>query len=447
MNRLIPLLILVILLSVRCSQDTIDYTAQLDATLKEAMQSYAPDGQYDYYLLPKGHQYKLIPQEPDNPLTSEKVKLGQMLFFESAFSTKAKYASGLYGYSCATCHIPEAGFGPNRVQGIADGGWGFGNNGEDRTMHSDYSEDELDIQGIRPLSLINVAFVQNTFWNGQFGGGGANIGTEHMWDDDPGTERNTLGLEALETQNIEGLKTHRMHYSRKAIEDHGYKAMFDEAFPDMPDDKRYSNTAASYALSAYLRSIVSDKAPFQDWIRGDSEAMTTAEKEGALLFFGKANCKSCHYEKNLGSAEFHALGTKDMDQHPLALNKNPEAKRNLGRGGFTGHSDENFCFKVPGLYNVSDSPFYFHGASRESLEDVVRYKADALRENIRVSQLDLSPKLHKIELTDAEVDKLVLFLSHSLRDPDMTRYKPATVLSGNCFPNNDMQSRMDLDCN
>jgi cytochrome c peroxidase len=37
-------------------------------------------------------------------------------------------------------------------------------------------------------------------------------------------------------------------------------------------------------------------------------------------------------------------------------------------------------------------------------------------------------------------------LENGLYDPDLERYAPAYILSGNCFPNNDSQSRIDLGC-
>lgn len=437
-------LILVSLFFLQCSEDSIDYDQKLDDTLKEAISAHSPDASIDFYILPS--QLSNIPQDNKNPLTRDKVNLGKHLFFETAFATESMKASSLQSYSCSTCHIPEAGFRPNRIQGIADGGLGFGLLGEGRTMQPDYEENELDIQAARPLSMVNVAFVKNTFWNGQFGHYGANHGTEDIWDVREDTELNHLGYEAIETQNIEGLKVHRFKYDKASVDQYGYTEMFDKAFPELPEEERYNNLPASFALSAYIRSIVASEAPFQDWLRGNENAMTRDEKEGAILFFGKANCANCHYEKNLGSDEFHALGVKDMDQHPEALNKDEGARRNLGRGGFTLDNNEMFCFKVPGLYNVSDSPFYFHGASMTNLEDVIRYKARALRENIRVSQLDISPKLKKIELSDKEIDQLVLFLSNSLRDPDLLRFKPESLPSGFCFPNNDPVSRIELGC-
>ena len=92
--------------------------------------------------------------------------------------------------------------------------------------------------------------------------------------------------------------------------------MFDEAFPELTESLRYSNYAGSLALSAYIRTILTTEAPFQKWLKGDRNALSYEEKKGGILFFGKAQCYQCHYEQNLGSLEFHALGVNDMDQIP-----------------------------------------------------------------------------------------------------------------------------------
>ena len=164
------------------------------------------------------------------------------------------------------------------------------------------------------------------------------------------------------------------------------------------------------------------------------------------MFFGKANCSACHYKENLGSNEFHALGVNDMDHIP-SYDTSPNDKRNLGRGGFTNLVEDYYKFKVPGLYNIDDTPFYFHGASVRSLEDLVEYKNLALSQNERIDQSLISEKFLRLNLNEEEKGHLVAFLRNALQDPDLERYMPSEVLSGNCFPNNDLESISDLGCN
>lgn len=429
-----------------CTKDKMPQLIELDQELESLIKQSSADGTLDYYILPDADDLENIPQDPKNPLTPAKVELGKFLFHETGFAMNAMKSSSRGTYSCATCHIAEAGFRPGSFQGIADGGRGFGVNGEDRVRDPNYVDSELDVQSARPLSMTNVAFVTNTFWNGQFGSKGANVGTEEVWDLLEETERNHLGFEAIETQNFEGVETHRLLYTEELIDEYGYRELFDASFPELTEEERYSNFAGSLALSAYIRTIMTTEAPFQNWLKGDRDALSYEEKEGGILFFGKANCADCHYRPNLGSLEFHALGVNDMDQIP-SYNTKATDRRNLGRGGFTLKEEDNYKFKVPQLYNISDAPFYFHGASKRSLDELIEYKNLAQSENPRVPQERISEKFVPLNLTEDEKKYLKKFLEKSLRDPDLIRYQPDFILSGFCFPNNDEQSRIDLGCN
>lgn len=427
-----------------CTRDETTVHSYLDTVLERQISSYSKTGESSYYILPDGSDLNAIPQDPQNTLSYNKVLLGKFLFFETAFGLDSKHESGEGTYSCASCHIPEKGFRPDNIQGIADGGIGFGH---DRKVDPNYAEDELDVQEARPISLINVAYVTNTSWNGSFGALGANIGTEEVWSELEETNRNHLDYHGLETQNIQGMLTHRMRIDKTLTDLYGYTQLFDASFYRIEEEERYTTFTASLAISAYLRTVLSNEAPFQEWLKGNYSAMTELEKEGGLLFFGKANCSKCHYEPNLGSDEFHALGVYDMDQHPESVKAtNPVARRNLGRGGFTQREDDNYKFKVPGIYNIGDSNHFFHGSSAETLEELIEYKNTAVKENERVSDQNMSIKFAPLSLDDREKKQLLAFIKNGLRDPNIIRYQPDQVLSRNCFPNNDEESIDQLGC-
>ena len=429
-----------------CTKDRMPTLVELDNQLENSIQGKSPNGTLDFYVLPNENDLNLIPQDPKNPLTPQKVELGKLMFHDTGLGQDPMKEAGRGTYSCASCHVSEAGFRPGNFQGIADGGVNFGIGGEDRVKNTLYSDDELDVQSARPLSMVNVAYVSNTFWNGQFGGGNVNEGTEDVWDLRDDTELNHLGFEGIETQNMDGLIAHRITINKELLDEYGYTFLFDQVFADVPVEERYTITTASLAFSAYIRTILANRAPFQDWLKGDREALGYEEKKGAILFFEKAQCIQCHYNQNLGSSEFHALGVTDMDQIP-SYNTSPDDRRNLGRGGFTLQPEDNYRFKVPGIYNLQGANFYFHGASKTSIRDLVEYKNAAQSENSRVPQDLISSKFKPIGLTEEEKNHLIAFLENGLQDPDLKRYVPTSVLSGNCFPNADEASQLDLGCN
>ncbi len=418
----------------------------LDQELESRLLSISPNGSLAFFTLPQSEDLVNIPQSNFNPLTEEKVALGKLLFFETGLAEDAIYAEGKGTYSCGTCHVPSAGFLPGRRQGIADAGAGFGLSGERRSKLTQYAEQELDVQGARPLSVLNTAYVTNSTWSGKFGANFVNEGTEDRWNKEEATTINFLGMDGLESQNIEGLKIHRMVVNEEIVTELGYKERFDQAFNDISEKDRYSLLTASFAISAYLRTLLTTEAPFQRRLRGDRAALSEREKRGALLFYGKAGCFRCHEGTAMSANRFYALGVRDLYESAGVFNTDEHDIRNFGRGGFTGNAEDMYKFKVPQLYNLKNAQFYFHGSSRTSLWAVVEYFNNGIPENSKVPQENLAKEFHPLNLSPIEMDDLASFLSDGLFDPKLERYVPEHILSGNCFPNNDPVSQRDLGC-
>jgi cytochrome c peroxidase len=447
MNKLILGTIILILAISACRSDKVQLATQNDILLENAIKKFSISGELDHFILPQSNDYNSIPTSPENPITPVKVALGKFLFFETGFGLAPMQQIGEGTYSCGSCHNPSAGFKSGNAQGIGEGGTGFGVNGEARTMSELYTPEQIDAQGARPLSMLNAAYVTNALWNGQFGGGGVNEGTEAIWKEENGTNINHLGFGGLESQNIESFHLHRMVVNKDVITDLGYLPYFESAFSDFPEEERYSEVTASFAIAAYLRTLITNKAPFQDYLKGNRTALTEQEKRGAMLFFGDAKCATCHSSPSLNSMTFYSVGVKDLYQCGVnVFNTSADDTRNLGRGGFTEDPEDMHKFKVPQLYNLKDTPFYFHGSSKTTLREVVEYFNDAVPENVNVPASQIPQIFSPLGMSESDIDDLVSFLENGLHDPDLDRYAPDYILSGNCFPNNDPQSRIDLGC-
>ncbi|NJC26687.1 cytochrome-c peroxidase [Neolewinella antarctica] len=419
----------------------------LDAELERTLIRLSASGSLRDFVLPDGSDLSGIPAGVSNPLTQEKVALGKLLFYETALGRDAIDPEQVRTFSCSTCHVPEAAFTAGSAQGIADGGRGFGVSGAGRTMNPDYAENDIDAQGARPLSMLGVAYVTNSMWAGRFGAHGANAEVEEVWGVfDPATEVNHLGLDGLEAQNIEGTVTHRMSTDEFLLDTLGYRPLFDRAFPEFTGDAKYGRVALSFALSAYIRTILPNEAPWQQWLRGDRNALTEAQKRGAQLFFGKAGCYRCHQGPALNGNAFYALGVNDLCDVPGVRRTGLNDTRNLGRGDFTRRADDLYKFKVPQLYNTKDMPYYFHGSSKQNLREVVAYFNDGVIENERVPAANVAAFFQPLNLSAVEIDELTEFLAEGLYDANLSRYVPEAVLSGACFPNSDAQSRVDMGC-
>lgn len=422
----------------------------LDKSLKETLNQTSLQGSFESYIMPSSNDYASLPnQDSKNPITTEKVELGKMLFFETGLGLEPTYNVSMQGYSCASCHIPARGFTAGRFQGIGDGAVGFGINGEGRRKNPLYTGDEVDAQGARPLPVMNTTYITNALWAGTFGSYGVNAGTESVWNQDTLVEINFKGLEGLEANNARALVVHRQVINKDVTDSLGYTSMFDAAFPEFPENERYSRLTGAFAIAAYLRTILTNDAPFQNWLKGDIGAMTEQQKEGALLFFGKAGCVRCHNSPSLNSVphRFYSLGVYNAyESGNTFFRTGVQDNRNKGRGGFTKVKEDMNLFKVPQLYNLKNVDFYFHGASKRSLKAVVDYFNEGIPENRSIPRTTVTPLFHPLELSEDEISDLVEFLENGLFDPNMERYAPQFTMSGNCFPDNDPQSQTDLGC-
>ncbi|MCC7027064.1 MAG: hypothetical protein LKG19_15980 [Saprospiraceae bacterium] len=430
-----------------CKEDVTELT--IDSNLESAIIKHSKTGSLSDYIMPSSIDYKSLPnQDPNNPVTAEKVALGKLLFFETGLAQDAKKSVSLNTYSCSSCHVPEKNFTAGRIQGIADGGVGFGHLGEGRSKNVDYQGSEVDAQGARPLPTINLTFVRNALWSGAFGARGMNVGTESAWGIvDSLTSINAKGFEGLESNNTRALFVHRQVINKDLMTKLGLKDKFDSAFPDVPESERYVPQMASNAIAAYFRTVLTNEAPFQEWLKGNKKAMTLQQKRGAELFFGKAACINCHNSPSFNNQRFAAVGVKNLFQsgHEVFRTDVNDA-RNKGRGGFTLRDEDLYKFKVPQLYNLKGIGFYFHGGSKNSLREVIEYFNEAKGENPDVPTERLDPQFQPLNLTNTEIDDLLEFLENGLYDDNLVRYKPYFTQSGFCFPNNDPQSKKDMGC-
>ncbi|MEL7020381.1 MAG: cytochrome c peroxidase, partial [Bacteroidota bacterium] len=339
-----------------CQKDTAIATNEpsaLDIELEEYITAASNGAGKDFFILPESDNYASIPQDPQNPITEEKVMLGRLLFHETGIGIAAKQELGMGTFSCASCHFAGAGFQAGRVQGIGEGGLGIGRKGEGRYRSNLYKPEQLDVQPIRTPTAMNGAYQKNMLWNGQFGGTGVNTGTEHLWAAGTPLANNALGYEGLEIQAIAGLGVHRLQVDSAIVAALGYQPLFDLAFGNVAVSDRYTIERAGQAIAAYERTVMANQSPWQKYLRGEMASLSDSEKRGAALFLGKAQCKNCHTGPALNSMSFHALGMHDLYSCPEEVFMvNPEQSVHLGRGGFTKDPTEEYQFKVPQLYNL-----------------------------------------------------------------------------------------------
>jgi cytochrome c peroxidase len=434
-------------------KDEVIKSSALDTELQTIVVASSKGKGIDAYLLPESNEYSKIPQDPKNLITAEKVELGKLLFHETALGRDPKKDISAKTYSCASCHHVKAGFQACMPQGIGEGGVGFGVQGEKRAKNPLYKDDEIDVQPVRTPSALNIAYQTNILWNGQFGATHLNQNTQSSWTVGTPKEKNNLGFQGTEIQAIAGQDVHHLFISKAFIDEMpAYKEMFKKAFPSMDlSDNLQLKINTGLAIAAYERTLLATEAPFQQWLKGNYNAMTSNQKNGAKLFFGKANCTQCHNGPSLAAMNFYALGMNDLKNGNYGINNVVAITDNKaefkGRGGFTGKAEDMYKFKVPQLYNLINSPFYGHGASFTRIEDIIAYKNTAKPQNAKVPTSQLAAEFKPLNLSTEEMRLLTEFIKNGLTDRNLQRYVPQKLPSGLAFPNNDAQSKKDLGFN
>lgn len=116
------------------------------------------------------------------------------------------------------------------------------------------------------------------------------------------------------------------------------------------------------AIAAFEETLVTPNARFDQWLRGDSAALSPDELAGYNLF-KSSGCTSCHNGPAAGGTSFRKMGVIE----PYRTNNPAE-----GRVTVTGRDADRFAFKVPTLRNVELTYPYFHDGAADTLTDAVQ---------------------------------------------------------------------------
>src|SRR3954452_13579579 len=382
------------------------------------------------------------------PADPRLANIGRLLWFDTV--------TGLHGdNSCAGCHSPTNGFGDSQPIAI-----GIDNNGivgPDRTGPRNMR---------RAPMVINTAFFPALMWNARFSSlsgdpfdnsagfsfpapEGAGLSYEpHLLVAQafiPPTERTEVAGFAFPGDN----DAIRAEVARRVNAVPGYRRRFGEVFAGVRDGAPVDFEMFARAIAEFEFSLTFADAPIDRYARGANGALDSAEKRGALLFFGRAGCAQCHAVS--GSDEMFT----DFREHAIAVPQvvpsstnntfdGPDANQDFGREDATGDPADRFHFRTPSLRNVAVEAAYMHDGAFTKLAAAIRHHLDTV-----ASLQAYDPKAHglpadlagpigptaplvaaldsrlgtPIELALAEFDDLLAFVRDALLDPRATPEK------------------------
>jgi cytochrome c peroxidase len=253
-----------------------------------------------------------------------------------------------------------------------------------------------------------------------------------------------------------------------------YRELFGQIFPSVADGNAIEFYMIGQVLAEFQLSLTFANSPLDRYARGDRNALTAEQKEGAVIFFREGNCVSCHAVAGLNNEMFSDFKAHVAGIPPIApifgagtgnvpfRNEDGvltlKGQYDMGAADITNVELDQFRFRTSPLRNIGLQAYFFHNGAFNRLEDAVRYHLDAMRgaetydpkkygvpKDLQTNMGDFKPVLKNLapqlkrmpKLSESEVLAFVAFLEHGLLDerakPEKLRTLiPASVPSG--FP-------------
>jgi cytochrome c peroxidase len=261
-----------------------------------------------------------LPRDPaadsqGKPLDARKVALGDKLFHDPRLSKDNTI-------SCASCHnlATNGADAPDRPVSLGVGG----------------------AKGaVNSLTVFNSRYNFRQFWDGR---------AANLSDQVAGPVHNPVEMASNWPEVI-----------AKLNQDGALAAQFKAIYPDGVQSKNIQD-----AIAVYEMTLTTPNAPFDQWLRGDPQALAADQLKGYQLF-KSYGCIACHQGMNVGGNMYQTFGV--MGGYFEARGHPTEADN--GRFNVTKNPADMHVFKVPSLRNVAITPPYFHDGSAQTLEQAV----------------------------------------------------------------------------
>lgn len=320
------------------------------------------------------------------PFERKQAELGQLLFYD-------KILSGNRNIACATCHHPTLGTGDGLSLGIGEGGEGLGRN---RTAGIGGDRIKKRIPRNAPgLWNLGAKDLHTLFHDGRL----SIADTYENGFNSPAEEWLPTGFNSLlaaqavfplvaqfemsgnpKENEIIGAVHDRIDAAWpilakrvRVIPEYGQK--FVEAFDHIQTPEEVTIVEIANALAAFQAvEWQSFDSPFDQYLAGDVNALSPEQKRGLDLFYGRANCASCHSGQLLSDQKFHAIGLPPFG--PGRTRRFDPMVRDVGFMGESDRLEDAYRFKTPMLRNVELTAPYGHNGAYPTLDGIVRHHLD-----------------------------------------------------------------------
>jgi len=322
------------------------------------------------------------------------VLLGSFLYFDKNLSSPA-------GQSCASCHLPTAGFAdPDQnipvSAGVVPGR--FGTRNSPSAAYAAYSPDFF-------FNIEDGLWYGGQFWDGR---------AENLTAQAKGP---FLNSSEMNNQTKDGV----IKAVRKAIYAPLFKAVYGANSLNNVETA-YNLVARAIAAFENSKAVNTFTSKYDYYLKG-KVALTAQEARGLALFNDetKGKCALCHPSTSADGVTPPLFTDFSYDNLGIPVNPKIAALHgvaslpiDLGLGVTVGNSDENGKFKVSSLRNVAKTAPYGHNGYFKTLKQIVHFyntrDVDSSWPAPEYAATVNHDELGNLGLTDKEENDIVAFL-------------------------------------
>ena len=189
-----------------------------------------------------------------------------------------------------------------------------------------------------------------------------------------------------------------------------YKSSFAGAFPATTKNG-ISSDEVTNALGSYIRSLTKLNSRFDEYMRGNEQALSTQELKGFNLFMGKAKCATCHFiplfngvtPPKYVASETEVLGV------PVSL-ANSTLDPDLGYYDVIGIDSYKYAFKIPTIRNISKTAPYMHNGVYGTLDQVMEFYNNGGGVGLGIHLPNQTLPEENLQLTETEKADIIAFM-------------------------------------
>jgi cytochrome c peroxidase len=342
-------------------------------------------------------QRGIVPLARPAPVRQELVTLGQALIFDPILS-------GNRNIACTTCHLPGFATTDGRSLSVGEGGAGFG---PARTPP----------QGVfiprNAPPLFNLAALKHLFWDGrvQVDGTGQlqtpagaqltpdmvrvfEFGPASALGLFPVTNRAEMRGQVASGNELAAIPDNDLPSIWRALMSRlgqipQYRDLFEAAYPG----QRFDNMTFAHASNAIAGFMVDqlsfNNSPWDRFIRGNDQALTTAQLVGAQTFLS-LKCSICHNGATFSDDQFHDVAVAQIGP---GEGDGVGGHDDFGRIRVTSDPADRYRFRTTPLRNVELTGPYGHDGAIASLRAFVAHYSQSDQKLLTFDPSTLEPAL------------------------------------------------------